>query len=734
MIEIDKKLVFFVVFFLAFTLFSIQGYAWWDNSFSRKMPLDISTATSQTNYQIAINITYDSDMQADFDDIRFINASENQELNYWLENKTDSSWAYFWVKGNWSNANGTQAYIYYGNSTVSTTSNENTTFVLFDSFSSTSLDTNKWNVVNDTPITVNGSYLNYTATSGGKGLWLYGKISITYPIIMETRTLIESTGARSLYGAGTNKSSTVYDNILNGWIGSSWDGRNGRGWYMPYWSYISATEYDGTDIATNTWYKYIFKITNWANGDLSMNINGGTFYNVTNSVYAGATQTPLVEYYAYDGQVSYLDYVVIRKYAYPEPTYSIGSEETPMEPTSIQLWLNGNEDNVSFFYGTSLNSTALINITGLWVAIDINGTLSANDTTTSFNISTFPVGLWNITAYYSGNDSYLPSNQTYFVTIKSTNLTSCDILDGSDRTYYLTADIIDSSASPNCMNITVNNIVLDCQGYTIDGTDVSNTYGILINRSVDTDTNITVKNCTVTDWYYGIYVRNSNYNNLTNSTFNSNPYVSAYILSKYNMITNCTINNNDNVGINVFEINNTITNCTVNNNDYGIGLELANNITIYNNIVQNNSIDGIYIYFSTTNLIYNNLFNNTVNFNNYSTANLNDWNTTQQTGTRIYSAGTQIGGNYWTNSTGNGYSDTCIDANCDGFCDINYTLAENNIDYLPLSDEYYSESGCIIYPIVEPIIVCFKIKPICVKLSDFSIYLLKENKLIEWFG
>jgi hypothetical protein len=65
----------------------------------------------------------------------------------------------------------------------------------------------------------------------------------------------------------------------------------------------------------------------------------------------------------------------------------------------------------------------------------------------------------------------------------------------------------------------------------------------------------------------------------------------------------------------------------------------------------------------------------------------NYWNTTKQRGDRIYSPGTKIGGNYWTNPTGNGFSDTCTDANNDGFCDSNYTLATNNIDYLPLSDE-----------------------------------------------
>ena len=54
-------------------------------------------------------------------------------------------------------------------------------------------------------------------------------------------------------------------------------------------------------------------------------------------------------------------------------------------------------------------------------------------------------------------------------------------------TYYLTKDITDSSAT-YCMNISANNVILDCQGHLIDGTDNSNTYGIYSNKL-----NITIK-------------------------------------------------------------------------------------------------------------------------------------------------------------------------------------------------------------------------------------------------
>jgi parallel beta-helix repeat protein len=121
---------------------------------------------------------------------------------------------------------------------------------------------------------------------------------------------------------------------------------------------------------------------------------------------------------------------------------------------------------------------------------------------------------------------------------------------------------------------------------------------------------------------------------------------------------------------------------------------VAFNNIIYNNIIQNNTEYGIYLYKSQNNLIYNNLFNNTNNFYFDGTIYSNYWNTTKQLGQRIYSPGNYIGGNYWTNSTGNGYSDICVDDDKDGFCDLPYDLFGDgtNVDYLPLSDEYVPPS------------------------------------------
>lgn len=96
------------------------------------------------------------------------------------------------------------------------------------------------------------------------------------------------------------------------------------------------------------------------------------------------------------------------------------------------------------------------------------------------------------------------------------------------------------------------------------------------------------------------------------------------------------------------------------------------------------NISGICLEESSENFIYNNLFNNAVNFI-FETHEENYWNIPRTRGENII-GGPYLGGNYWANPDGTGYSETCEDANRDGFCDEPYTLEENNVDYLPLTE------------------------------------------------
>lgn len=114
--------------------------AWYNTSWPLRKAVTIDNtgnANTLTNYQVQISVTYDSDMQADFDDIRFTDSDGATLIDHWLETKTDSTSATFWVEiPSISASSNKTIYMYYGNSTASSISSGDNTFLFFDDFSS----------------------------------------------------------------------------------------------------------------------------------------------------------------------------------------------------------------------------------------------------------------------------------------------------------------------------------------------------------------------------------------------------------------------------------------------------------------------------------------------------------------------------------------------------------------------------------------------------------------------
>lgn len=90
---------------------------WWDSDFTKRKEITLCNAgsTTLTNFPAYIAVTYDSDMQSDFDDIRFTNSDNNIEFDYEIEDYTASTSADCWVEINSIPAAGTTIYMYYGN-------------------------------------------------------------------------------------------------------------------------------------------------------------------------------------------------------------------------------------------------------------------------------------------------------------------------------------------------------------------------------------------------------------------------------------------------------------------------------------------------------------------------------------------------------------------------------------------------------------------------------------------
>ena len=225
-----------------------------------------------------------------------------------------------------------------------------------------------------------------------------------------------------------------------------------------------------------------------------------------------------------------------------------------------------------------------------------------------------------------------------------------------------------------------------------------NSYGIYLQSS--SNNNVIIDNSVYSSTYDGIGMMDSNYNQFINNTANRNNIGMSIGRSSNNVLIDNTVDSNYNVlGIGIClcssSDNNTVIQNTVSNNKQGIQIYSSRNNTVSNNKVTGNDY-GIFPYVSGNNNIYNNYFNNINNIRFILTTG-NNWNIDLIEGTNV-AGGSYLGGNFWANPDGTGFSQTCEDRDFDGVCDSEYVLDNNNTDYLPLTVSYsinYDFSGIL---------------------------------------
>jgi parallel beta-helix repeat protein len=184
-------------------------------------------------------------------------------------------------------------------------------------------------------------------------------------------------------------------------------------------------------------------------------------------------------------------------------------------------------------------------------------------------------------------------------------------------TYVLTHDISDPIV------VEKNNIVVDGAGHTVAGSGSAPANGtMLTDRS-----NVTVRNMTIRNFNYGIWLGSSS--------------------------------------------NNTLSGNNVTANKIGIWLDYSSNNTLSGNSVTANKGVGIVLDSSSNNSVFHNCFVN--NTGHVSTA---GWNNT-------WDDGFASGGNYWSNYKG-------TDSNSDGIGDTPYVIDANNVDHYPLMGHFES--------------------------------------------
>ena len=346
-----RFILFICIIGLAFTPPHFVHATNWLNDYQIRRAIVIHNpgGSTLTDYQILINVSYDSEMQLNFDDLRFTDSDGVTKLSYWIESYVAGVSARIWVKVPQIQPNGnTTIYMYYGNPSASSQSNGTATFDFFDDFGSdSSLDTSKWEEI-ATGATVDWSsdkYVEITSSGYGADWWIRTKQNNSVNFIAEFKlNIISFSGSsRKFLFRIFDETNTLVDNPIN--------------WGTYDWS--SAP--DG-DLSTGVrWFKVVLKSdgwitysraslsdpwSQWRSGSWNQDLLKPSLHHMAGtSGYHGALTE---RWYCY----------FHRKYADPEPVVSsIGAEERM--PVGIETSTGVGEATFTSSSGLITNLTAI---------------------------------------------------------------------------------------------------------------------------------------------------------------------------------------------------------------------------------------------------------------------------------------------------------------------------------------------------------------------------------------
>ena len=374
----NTKILFGLCIFL---LALSPAYAWDDTDYAYRMPINTSGATI-TDYQLGFNFTKPTNMeQNNFNDMAFYTSS-GIERPYWIEDKVDGSWAYVWLKGNFTISDADiEYYVYYSNATMTSKSNGSTTMI-------------QWH----------GS-----ATSN----YIDDLIIEPVNIIFETRARVTSATHQTEFSISNNLASSD-DKI----------------YFQPYSAsnikYIvnmdeGAIDYEtpAPTLTTNQWYDIKF----------ILNSTGTTFYQ--DGVQVGTTITTKIpdENLGLSMRIvtgtAEQEYSFVRKYNANVPIITFGAEETPNFAPSITI----NKPANSTYYTTSipLNITVSeIDSASFWCAIYNDGVLVTNETTNTTYTTTLTKtgGSHNVSVTCEDSDSQTSTDTEYYYVFMGLNVSA----------------------------------------------------------------------------------------------------------------------------------------------------------------------------------------------------------------------------------------------------------------------------------------------------------------------
>lgn len=316
----------------------------------------------------------------DFRDIAFGDTSDPStatEFDYWIEETgTDTyDYAVVWVQLP-SGASGTYTfYFYYENSSATDATNGDNTFIFFDDFDGTSIDTNKWYVYDGDGGSVSSSVLTLNCGDGGNDK-IHSQTYFSPGVRYRSKTYHDD--VRSEGFMEENLHSTNYGGDLAIYADN------------PVQERVDVEDEGGDNHLVNVaitdvaWNNYEIR---WLSDEITI-LENGTKLDANMPYTTGipdGTPTIPIYYYVYSGDANPLlkiDWVFVAKYASPEPTYSSYGSETGLGGTTYYQTATD-----TFTLSDSLAKKASLTFTETITGTDLRNALTGKSTTDSTNLT-----------------------------------------------------------------------------------------------------------------------------------------------------------------------------------------------------------------------------------------------------------------------------------------------------------------------------------------------------------
>jgi len=295
------------------------------------MPITITNNTSSNliDYQVKVIVNTAtpiaaSKMMNTGDDIRFLDSGSCQPMAYWIESGINTVSTVIWVKMPNLPANAHRTIrMLYGNSSAGAASNGDSTFILFDDFNASTLNSTKWSAPGQSgTLNLSGGYLELSTPTSGRYLAqiIVSKGSFQGPLIVEDNLIsisgywhslgIFNSGTTDGYGCFAGTTSTT--NSMNlGTITSNYPA------FGAQKTIVNSTPGNLTGIWQLAWPSSNVQSVTWPGGTMNATLSG---ISLANTVQIGAGMIT-----ESNGSIS-IDWIRARNYASADATALPGVE------------------------------------------------------------------------------------------------------------------------------------------------------------------------------------------------------------------------------------------------------------------------------------------------------------------------------------------------------------------------------------------------------------------------